>query len=348
MESYPLAFYVRRIKPRLADVLARPARSRLLWLPVHVAVIVVATIAIAASWLPWPVVPALSLAIGLSFGGLMFLGHETMHGAVLRGRWAWASTLVGSICFAPLLLSPWLWRSWHNRLHHANVNRLGIDPDMYPSLAAYRSSRTTRFATDHFALGGQRFRGVLSLIIGFTVQSTQVLLRARSLLDMSQRRHRLAMAGTVVAVLGWLAVAFLIGPLAFVFAYVIPHVIANVVVMTFIVTNHGLSPATEANDPLLGSLTVTLPRVLEWLTLDFGYHTEHHLFPAVSTRHARAVRTELQAEWPDRYKSMPLASAIAALYHTGRVYQDATTLVDPRSGRTWTALGAPSPTRPLT
>src|SRR6185369_2079322 len=84
MESYPLAFYVRRIKPRLADVLARPARSRLLWLPVHVAVIVVATIAIAASWLPWPVVPALSLAIGLSFGGLMFLGHETMHGAVLR------------------------------------------------------------------------------------------------------------------------------------------------------------------------------------------------------------------------------------------------------------------------
>jgi len=341
MQSYPLAFYVRRIKPRVTDLLSRSAHSRLLWLPTHLAVIVVATLAISGSWVPWPIVPILSVAIGLSFGGLMFLGHETLHGGVLRGRWAWADTLVGSICYAPLLLSPLLWRSWHNRLHHANANRLGIDPDMYPSLDAYRSSATTRFALDNFALGGRRFRGVLSLVIGFTVQSMQILIRARSLLEMSPRRHRLAIAGTVVAVLGWLTVAVLIGPLAFLFAYVIPHVIANVVVMTFIVTNHGLSPANDENDPLLGSLTVTLPRWLEWLTLDFGYHVEHHLFPSASTRHARAIRAELQAEWPDRYKSMPLATAIGALYHSGRVYQDATTLLDPRSGHTSAALGAP-------
>ena len=338
MESYPVSFYVRRVKPRLAELLARPALSRLLWLPAHLAVIVIATIAIAHAWVPWPIVPVLSVAIGMSFGGLMFLGHETMHGGVVRGRWAWTKTIIGSICFAPLLLSPRLWRSWHNRMHHANANRLGIDPDMYPSLAAYQSSGTTRFAMDHFALGGRRLRGLLSIIIGFTVQSTEILISARSSLKMSARDHRLAIAGTVAAVAAWVALALWIGPLAFLFAFGIPHVVANMVVMTFIVTNHGLSAASDVNDPLVGSLSVTAPRWLEWLTLDFGYHVEHHLFPAASARHARAIRAELQTEWPERYQSMPLVSAIWALYQTGRVYHDATTLVDPRTGGMWSTL----------
>jgi hypothetical protein len=86
-------------------------------------------------------------------------------------------------------------------------------------------------------------------------------------------------------------------------------------------------------------MSVTLPRWLEWLTLDFGYHVEHHLFPAASTRHARSIRAELIAEWPDRYSSMPLGAALAKLFDTGRVYLDATTLVDPRSGGQWSLVG---------
>jgi fatty acid desaturase len=338
VESFPVSHYVRRIKPRVADLLARPAVSRLLWLPVHVSVIVFATLAIARGWVPFPVVPVLSIVIGLSFGGLMFLGHETMHGGVLRGRWGWAKSLVGTVCFAPLLLSPRLWQSWHNRKHHANGNRIGIDPDMYPSLTAYERSATTRFAMDNFALGGRRWRGLFSIVIGFTVQSTEILISARKGLGLSARDHRVAIAGTVMAYALWVALAFVIGPFAFLFAFAIPHVIANAVVMSFIVTNHGLSPASDTNDPLVGSLSVTGPRWLEWLTLDFGYHVEHHLFPAASTRHGRAIRAELVAEWPERYKSMPIGSALSMLFKTGRVYRDATTLVDPRSGGAWSLV----------
>jgi len=50
-----------------------------------------------------------------------------------------------------------------------------------------------------------------------------------------------------------------------------------------------MSPLTSVNDPLLNSLSVTAPRVLERLHLDFGFLVEHHLFPAMSPRHAREV-----------------------------------------------------------
>lgn len=342
--SRPSSYYVHHIKPRLASVLATPASSRLLWLPLHVSIVVVATVAIARGWVAAPACLALSLLIGLAFAGLMFLGHETMHGGVLRGRAGWAKSLVGTLCFTPLVVSPRLWAAWHNRMHHANGNRLGVDPDMYPSLVAYRARRPVRFMTDHFAPGGRRWRGLLSLVIGFSVQSAHVLVTARTSLRISARAHRRMVVDTAVIAGLWVAVASVVGFVPFVFAFVLPVIVANMVVMAFILTNHALSPATDTNDPLLGALSVTTPRWVEWLTLGFGYHVEHHLFPSTSTRHARAIRACLVEAWPERYQSMPLGAAFVQLFRTGRVYQDATTLVDPRSGGTWPTL---SPALPL-
>ena len=317
---------------------------RLLWLPVHVSVIALGTVAIARRWLPWPALPVLSLMIGLAFAGLAFVGHEVMHGSMLHGRRA--RLLVGGMCFAPFFVSPSLWTAWHNRLHHANANRIGVDPDMYPSLTRYRNHRAARFAIDHFALGGRRWRGLLSLVLGFLGQSVQVLWTARASLNMSARAHRRAILEMLAASAGWIALASVIGAAAFAFAFVLPFLVANAIVMSFILTNHALCPATDVNDPLLGSLSVTTPRWVEWLTLHFGYHVEHHLFPTVSARHARAIRAEILALWPGRYQSMPLAAALARIFETGRVYRDATTLVDPRTGGEWlTLLPADEPHR---
>jgi fatty acid desaturase len=338
VQSWPPSYYVHQLKHELVGTLSTPVASRLWWLPVHAFVIVIGTIAVARGWLPWPLTVATSLLIGCAFAGLMFLGHETMHGAVLHGRWRRAKSLVGFLCFAPLALSPHLWSRWHNRMHHGNSNHVDVDPDMYPSLDRYRTSRAVRFATDNFALGGRRWRGVLSLLIGFSVQSVHMLFAARTLLRMSKRDHLRAILETLFSVAGWIAVATAIGAGPFLLAFVLPVVVANVVMMAFILTNHGLSPATEDNDPLLGALSVTTPRWLEWLTLDFGYHVEHHLFPATSGRHLREVRDALVKAWPQRYQTMPLGSALARLFGTGRVYEGQSTLVDPRSGGAWPTL----------
>jgi fatty acid desaturase len=331
----PRSTYVRALRPELPAEVFQPATSRLVWIPAHLAVIIVASVAIASGWLPWPAVPLGSLVIGASFAGLTFIAHETLHGAIVRGRIF--RYIAGWISFLPFTLSPRLWLAWHNRVHHAHANA-GDDPDVYPTLAEYRGSRRVRFFIDAFSLGGRRLRGALSLLLGFTVQSAHQLVSARSQGFLTSRGFRLAIAETVTGALLWALVASRVGFVPFLFVYVVPLLVANAIVMAFILTNHNLSPRVEIDDPLVSGLSVTAPRWIEWVTLHFGYHVEHHLFPAMSSRHARTVRTLILEHWPTRYQSMPLRRALHELHRTARVYKGALTLVDPRNGREYATL----------
>jgi fatty acid desaturase len=78
--------------------------------------------------------------------------------------------------------------------------------------------------------------------------------------------------------------------------------------------------------------------VIDWLTLRFGAHVEHHLFPRTSSRFAPAIRAAVLARWPERFQELPLATALGLLHRTARVYRDATTLIDPRTGETFPTL----------
>jgi fatty acid desaturase len=329
---YPRSTYVQTLRPSITVEMLAPARSRLALVPLYVALIGFGTIAIARHWVPWPIIPAVAIAIGICFALITFVGHEALHGGMTSNKRI--QHLVGLIAFMPFLIAPKLWTIWHNAEHHANTN-LPEDPDCYPTLDGYRTSATKRFAVDAFSLGGERWRGGLSLILGFTVQSMNQLTGA-SFLSRNQRRIAYAETGLGVAV--WATVAILVGFVPFVFAYVIPLLVANAVVMAFILTNHSLSPRVEINDPLVSGLTVTTSRFVQWLTLGFGFHVEHHLFPAMSSRSAPAIRELVVARWPERYQSMPLGAALLALHRTARVYKGATRLVDPTTGSEFSTL----------
>jgi fatty acid desaturase len=333
---HSIAAYAREIRPLLRPGVFAPAHSRLLWLPTHLGLIGLLTTVLARHWLPLWLAPVLSLVIGMSFAGLTFLGHETLHGAVVRQRTL--RHVVGFLGFLPFVTSPRLWVAWHNKVHHGNTNRAGVDPDAYPTLAEYDHSRSVRIATDYGAPGRRRLRGALSLLIGFSVQSSHMLLVAGKRAYLSPREHRWALAETLLGVALWASLAWLIGPVPFLFAFALPLVVANSIVMAFILTNHSLSPLTGVNDALANSLSVTTPRFVEWLTLGFGFHVEHHIFAAMSARHAPELRDVLRARFPEQYQSMPLARALLALHRSARVYKDATTLIDPRSGLEWPAL----------
>jgi fatty acid desaturase len=331
----PVAFYARALRPELSAGAFDPAHSRLLWVPFHVAIIALAGAAIARGSVSWPLVPLLSLVIGCGFAGLTFIAHEALHGGIVRGKRL--RTLVGWLGFLPFTVSPRLWVAWHNRVHHGNTGIPGADPDAYPMLEEYKKSLHLRVATDHFSLGRRHFGGALTLLIGFSVQSAQMLFIARKL-KMTDRDRRLAIAETVIAVAAWTALGVVLGPLPFLFAFVLPLVVGNVIVMAFIITNHSLSPLNHLNDPLVNSLSVTAPRWVEWLTLRFGFHVEHHIFPAMSSRRAVEVRELVRARWPGRYQSMPLGRALLTIARTGRVYKDEQTLFDPPTGHEWPAL----------
>ena len=345
MELRTIATYQRELRPALSPAVFEPARSRLLWLPIHAGAIALIAWALTAGHVPAPLWPIASIVIGCCMSAVAFLGHEVLHGCVLRGRIA--IRIVGWLCLLPFTVSPTLWTAWHNRVHHNHCAQPGADPDMYPTLAEYETQPAARIMADYFGLGGRRLTSLLSLFLGFTGQSQQMLWCARSQGFLSPALHRRALVEFALGVAFWTAVGLLVGLVPFVFIYVVPLVVANVIVMSFILTNHNLNPATPAvNDPLVNSLSVTLPRPLEWLSLDFGYHVEHHVFPTMSARYGRAVRDALRARFPDHYQSMPLLAALRGLYSTGRVYQDNTTLIDPRSGRTAPTLQPRTAPRP--
>src|SRR5688572_21384854 len=119
----PISYYARELKPALSRATFHPARSRLWWLPLHASVVTLGIVSLALGWVPWPAAVLVSLVIGSSFAGLTFLGHETLHGSVVRGRLA--RRVTGTLCFLPFMISPRLWIAWHNRVHHGYTNRPG-------------------------------------------------------------------------------------------------------------------------------------------------------------------------------------------------------------------------------
>lgn len=337
-----VGLYTRVVRAELPPELFRRVPGRLVWLAVHVA-LAAAGITVIALRLGgvWAAVPA-SLAVGSSFGVLAFVAHEILHGAVIRDRRA--QLVLGGLGFLPFLISPRLWKVWHNQAHHGRtMSPKGIDPDAGGLLSQYRESRAMRIF-DNLTVGRFRPLGVLLFLVGFTAQGLRVLLgMARQLNYLSPKELMWAAGETIFAVFFWAALGFALGGERFLLAYVVPLMIGNMVVMSYILTNHNLSPLTATNDPLLNSLSVRTPRAMQWLHLNFGLHVEHHLFPSMSACNAEKVRDVLQHHWPERYQSMPLHRALIGLWTTARVYADNQTLIDPRSGREWRALqpGAP-------
>ncbi len=332
-----MATYAKIVRSTLPEGTFEPARSRLLWLPIHAGVIIALAWAITSGRLPTPLWPVASLVIGVCLAGSVFVGHELMHGAIVRGRLA--IRLLGWWCLVPFTLSPTLWTAWHNRVHHNHCMMPGRDPDMYPTLIEYQTQRGARIMADQFGLGRRRLVSLFSLFVGFTGQSQQMLWTAREKGILSPGLHRRAIVEFLLGVAFWTTIGVVVGIVPFLFIYVLPFVVANSIVMMFIMSNHNLSPLTPGvNDPLVNSLSVTLPPVLEFLTLDFGYHAEHHLFPTMSARHGKVVRAALLKHFPDHYQSLPLTTALVQLYRTARVYQDDTTLIDPPSGQTFPTL----------
>jgi fatty acid desaturase len=128
---------------------------------------------------------------------------------------------------------------------------------------------------------------------------------------------------------GWVALAIAAGPVGAIYVMVIPMIITNFFVMSYIATNHFMRPQTERNEPIENSMSVNTLPFIDRLHFNFSHHVEHHLFPRMSAKHAPRVRQWLRTNEADRYVSPPHVRAFAYLYKTPRVYLDANTLCDP-------------------
>lgn len=316
----------------------QPQRGLLL-LPL-VSLIVGGTWAIISLPLSWYAVLLLSIILGNVYAVLGLLGHEITHGSVFRSRWAQDGA--GYLALFIFCFSPTLFRVWHNQLHHENTNVPDIDPDAHitfesfkyleqkrPHLAKYLFKTTT---------GSGHWLSVLSPFIALTFQGQRVLwvLSKRNPKECSQLNRPRAIIESLLIISCWVAFAIYLGPRGALFAVIMPMAVGNAVIMSYILTNHGLRPLATEGDILENTMSVTTARWLDWLHLHISHHVEHHFFPNMNWRFTPLVRQSLLKHAPDCYLSPPHWKVLWWVYRTPEIHKDAHTFINPYSGKTIT------------
>lgn len=308
----------------------QPLRA-LLYIPL-IAFIGTAMWALVKVDMPWYAVIPVIFLLGQAIGIMGFVGHEAMHGSVVKSKFL--QNVMGFISFAPFAISPQLWNAWHNKIHHGRTNQGDRDPDSYGTMKRYQRMPSTRFVAN-LAPGSGKWYSYFFLTYWFTFHGQVVLWVQTKFMRDFEKFNRVPAILTTLGIFVLIgAFAVWAGPLGFLLAYILPIMIGNFVVMHYIATNHFLRPQTETNEPVLNSMSVNTLPFINFFHLNFSHHIEHHMFPLMNPRFAPQVRKVLMRECGDKYVSPPHWKAIAFLYKTPRVYLDSKTLVNPYTGKT--------------
>jgi fatty acid desaturase len=332
--------YASELRADLPIQAFRPVLSRLIWLPIHLVVIGVAVCAILFGELGWVSKTFLSLIIGHSFAVLAFLAHEILHGTVVRQRWI--QSLTGGICLLPHCLPPDVWRTWHNRFHHGYTGVVGKDPDGFGDPVLYRRSKFL-YTILTFLPGSGYLRSAFYFLFYFTFHVLFVLfLHSRKYEYWTQQKRKRQLKLFFCEVCFWVTVAAVVGLQSFLFIYVLPLMIANTIQMMYVTTNHWLCDGEDHDhhaDPLKNSLSVKMPRMIDWLHLNTSYHTEHHLGPAINPRHAPLINDSMVARHGSRCRRLSLFQIMVMTYRTPRIRLSENELVDINNGKVYSTLG---------
>ncbi len=324
-----VAYYRREIMPALGNEIFKLNPNRLVGFGIC-GVGAISAFLLIVVWSPaWYLKLILGLTIGFFTGVMGFLTHELMHGAMTRNQKL--QNFLGFFGLLPYVISPTYWKYVHNRLHHGHTQKTIIDPDAFPILRIYKNSPFVK-AIFPFTPGSGYKRSYFYFFfwLSFHEFTAQIYHRFRNGIfkDMDHRRVTVELSLQVSILIGLLLIA---GPSNWLWVLVLPVAIQNYMLMSYISTNHNLSPLTSENDPLVNSLTVTNHPIFEYFSLNFGYHVEHHLFPTISSKYAKRVHHELIKKFPDTYKYMPKWQAMKALYSTSRIYKNSHTLINPKT-----------------
>ncbi|MEQ1878847.1 MAG: fatty acid desaturase [Bdellovibrionia bacterium] len=338
----PQSFYNQRLRPMLPAEVFEPAPIRLLWFAGYCLVTLVCFLTIANFELLFPTVPliatwaakaGLGVVVGICIGALGFFAHEVMHGSVVRSRRG--QEFFGFLGFMPWFIAPTFWKFWHNQLHHGKTQAIITDPDAFPTMKIYKHSKFMN-AMFPYTPGSGHLRSYTYFFFWFSfhVLVAQTYLRFRNSVfeKLNHRRVTVESAGQFLI---WGAILLSLGPTNLFWTWVIPFLTQNYFAMSYIATNHNLSPLTRVNDPLVNSLTVTNVPVFEFIALNFGYHVEHHVFPTINGIHAKKIHKLLRQEFPQDFLFMPKFQAMKALYRTARIYKNSQTLINPETGATY-------------
>ena len=185
-----------------------------------------------------------------------------------------------------------------------------------------------------FAPGGGRVaRSLFFLLTFFTFQAQAVLwLKSRRLAGFHALKRGRARLESLVMLCFWIGLGVALGGHDALFVILLPMLFGNFVVMSYISTNHMVSPLSTDPRTLKTTLGVTSPPLVDVAHLWFSHHVEHHLFPSLPSDRYPKVRAVLRRRFGDAYLTPPHWRALLTLVRTGRVYDGPDALIDPQTG----------------
>lgn len=327
----PPVYYQRELRSSLPEEVFKRYPSRVIWLFVHLSIIGVCGYFITSDSVFFLIKLILAMIIGNSLGTMGFLGHEILHGTVVRGHKL--MLFLGGICMLHWGLPPHVWINWHNRTHHVHTNKWFKDPDCFGPVEMYKKSKWIRFM-EKLTPGSGTKRSYLFLFYWFTLHTAYNIYYLPKAFRY-ERNRKFGKAYFAVVHLLWGTLAFILSSnlIEFLSLFFIPIMVSNFIMMSYVATNHFINPSTNhVSDPLINSLTVRSRRWIEYLHLNNNFHVEHHLFPDINPSQATYVAEELKKRWPQKYQEMGHGEALKNVYKTPRLYSSDTELKNPRTG----------------
>lgn len=330
MESRDLAFYHKRLIPKLPNKIFRPYRNDLfLFLGAYMGITGLIYLNLIYS-LPWYLTLISGIGIGTLAGMLSHITHNILHGTVVESRQL--QTFLAFWGFLPHWLSPTFYRYWHNYLHHTFTQKHITDPDAYPSKFLYENS--IFFRQMYKALPGSRHPfSYIYFFHSFTSHSqiNQFIQRFKLKKQYKKLNGKLVNIELILQALILFPIVFMLAKTNFLFLVILPFAICNYMIMSYIATNHALRPLTKNNDPLANTLSVKACKISNFLCRNMGFHVCHHLFPHVNPRYYPEIHKELIHQFALEYKCIPKFEAIKLLYKTPRIYNNERTVAHPGS-----------------
>ena len=286
----------------------------------------------------------ISVIMGITLTSLTFFLHDLFHGSIIKSKPL--EYLTGLSIGIFNLFAPLFWQRVHN-FHHARTGNVD-DPDRSYILTENPGNFIEKFAYK-MRLSEEAFHPFVSLLFmstgffvyffstmfyGFFAKKISIKedLKYRRIQTLFKNKEKLIVLGELILIFSFQTFLFTVisggNLITYFLISLLPVLISHFIAMSYIHTNHFLSPLTgEIDDPLLNSLSLKNSKIVDKIFSNFSHHVEHHLFPAMGSFHYPKVRRLLLKMYPERYQLIPMIDAIKLLLKTPRIYGDYTHLM---------------------
>jgi len=306
------------VKTRLPKEAFMRSRWKLLYcLPLIVSIIAL-TAWVTVPDLPWAIRSLVCFVIGNVYIALMLLAHEVGHGAHTTNRKIrWLILFIGFLVY---LIPPSLWVVWHNVAHHSHSNQPGIDPDNFDDQEASKRGILHK-------IGQVPIVKLLGGFFALTMQGQNVLWHLsfkkpnRRVFKLLRKRNAIIELALMFII--WISTARFLGVSGSLWGILLPMMIANAVIMSYVITNHLLCPFCNSSHSLVTTMSVRTWKIVDFCHLHFSHHTEHHIFPALSHRYYPEVRRILETEVGAAYKAPSHWRAVYVFLTMPRIWNGA-------------------------